>query len=328
MPASSLAASRGDGMAFAGDPRFLRRAPLDAELDCVIVGGGPTGLTAAIYLARYRRRAIVIDAAAARAALIPRSHNYPGFPDGVSGPELISRIRAQAERYGARIAAGRVDHVRREGDVFAIQAGDTEVRTRALLLATGVLDIEPDLPNLEGAIRRGLIRHCPICDGYEVIDQVTGVIGFGAKALREALFLRRYTAKLTVFTLGRSVALSDAQRAELAEATIDVVQEPVTHVFCENNVLVGLATADGREHRFQTLYSALGAVPRVEIARELGATLGDDDLVVTDLHQHTSVRGLYAAGDLVHGTLNQIVVGMGQAAIAATAIHNALRPVL
>src|SRR5690242_6095901 len=120
---------------------LLREYALDAVLDCVVVGGGPTGLTAAIYLARYRRSAIVLDSAASRAALIPRSHNYPGFPDGVGGPELISRIRAQAERYGAHIASATVEHVRRGEDLFEIEAGDTRVQARTLLLATGVLDV-------------------------------------------------------------------------------------------------------------------------------------------------------------------------------------------
>ncbi|MEP7206410.1 MAG: NAD(P)/FAD-dependent oxidoreductase [Casimicrobiaceae bacterium] len=302
---------------------------MDQALDCIVVGGGPAGLTAALYMARFRRRVVVLDGGAARAALIPLSHNYPGFPEGITGPDLLARLRRQAERYGAMIVQGAVDAARRRDDAgFEVDAGDTRLRAQSLILATGVVDIEPELPNLKDAIRRGLIRHCPICDGFEVIDQRIGVIGAGAKALREAMFLRRYSADLTVFTLGRELDLSAVQRAELDAADIAIVEAPVDEVFLESDALVGLQTADGREHRFQTLYSALGAVPRAAIAELLGATCETDGMVVTDRHQRTSIDGLYACGDIVHGTLNQIAVGTGHAAIAATSIHNALRPKL
>ncbi|MEO5700611.1 MAG: NAD(P)/FAD-dependent oxidoreductase [Casimicrobiaceae bacterium] len=302
---------------------------MDQELDCIVVGGGPAGLTAGLYLARFRRRVVVLDGGAARAALIPLSHNYPGFPDGITGPDLLARLRRQAERYGAMVVQGTADTARRRGDAgFEIGAGDTRFRAQSLILATGVVDIEPELPNLKDAIRRGLIRHCPICDGFEVIDQRIGVIGVGAKALREAMFLRRYSADLTVFTLGRELDLSAVQRAELDAANIAIVEAPVDEVFLESEALVGLRTTDGREHRFQTLYSALGEMPRAAIGEMLGLACETDGMVATDPHQRTSIDGLYACGDIVHGTLNQIAVGTGHAAIAATSIHNALRPTL
>jgi thioredoxin reductase (NADPH) len=319
--------SRGNRTHEARAPR--PEADIEQELDCVVIGGGPAGLTAALYLARFRRRALVFDSRASRASLIPRSHNCPGFPDGITGHDLLARLRAQAERYGAQVVEGTVEGARCEPDgTFAIRAGTREVRARAVLLATGVVDIEPELPNLKDTIRRGLIRHCPICDGFEVIDQAIGVIGFGTKALREALFLRRYTARLTVFTLGRELDLSDEQRATLDAASIDIVAEPVQEVFVEGDALVGLQTVDGREHRFQTLYSALGALARSTLAAELGAERADGGCIRTDRHQRTTVARVYACGDIVEETLNQIAVAAGHAAIAATAIHNELRPSL
>src|SRR5512132_2963793 len=126
-------------------------------LDCIVIGGGPGGLTAALYLARFRREVLVIDSCSSRASLIPRSHNYPGFPEGITGDELLQRLTEQAQRYGAEIRPLSVEHITRVGDErFEVSGGTTTLVARAVVLATGVVDIEPDLPNLHGAIRRGL----------------------------------------------------------------------------------------------------------------------------------------------------------------------------
>src|ERR1700759_4259826 len=139
--------------------------------DCVGVGAGPAGLTAAIYLARFRRDVRVIDAGQSRAARIPLSHNHPGFPDGVRGKTLLARMRRQAERYGARVEAGRVVSLERAED--GVRVGPTlgALRARKVILATGVIDNAPEIAGLEDAVACGLVRICPICDGYEVIGQ-------------------------------------------------------------------------------------------------------------------------------------------------------------
>lgn len=302
----------------------MSRSDDESPLDCLVVGGGPAGLSAAIYLARFRRRFRVIDAGTSRASYIPLSHNHPGFPDGIAGPELLARMRRQAERYGAEIASGTVEGLdRREDGTLLAAVGGEVVRTRNVLLATGVDDVEPELPDLRGAVRRGLIRHCPICDAYEVIDRKVAVIGHGTSGLSEALFLRTYTADLTLLTLGRAMDLTAEDQARLDEAGIRVVEDPVSRVLLEGDKITALEV-DGEEHRFDTLYSALGCRVRSELARELGAERNDIGALVVDGHQRTSVPGLYAAGDVV-SELNQIGVAMGHAAIAATAIHNSLR---
>src|SRR5690242_6909142 len=136
-------------------------------VDALIVGGGPAGLVAAIYLARFRRKVLVADSGGGRASLIPTSHNYPGFPDGIAGKDLLQRLRAQAQRYGATIVDTRIDRLKHAGDGTFIAKDPTQsFRAHRIVLATGVTDIEPELPNLRDAIRQGLIRHCPICDGY------------------------------------------------------------------------------------------------------------------------------------------------------------------
>ena len=145
-------------------------------IDCLVIGGGPAGLLAAIYLGRYLRTVRVIDAGESRAAKIPESHNYPGF-FGIGGLELLRRLRAQAEEYGAQLMNGRVTSLRREGETFVASCSHGDVDARFVLLATGLVDhclpIEGEPENCPSEV----IRFCPICDGYEAIDRRVGVLG-------------------------------------------------------------------------------------------------------------------------------------------------------
>jgi thioredoxin reductase (NADPH) len=298
---------------------------MDEILDCLVVGAGPGGLTGAIYLARFRRRFVVIHDGDPRAGWIPVSHNHPGFPDGIPGRELLARMRAQAERYGARILIGQVDGLSRDADgLFVLDTTGGEIHARNVLLATGVKDRGSELPEVYDAVQRGLIRICPICDAYEVIDQAVGVIGRGDKAAREAMFIRTYTTDLKVILLGGEEQISEENRRALGEAGIEIIETSLSRVHVENDRVAALEFSGGERHRFDSVYSALGTSPRTELAQQAGAlTAADDRLWVND-HQMTSIPGLYAAGDMVRG-LNQISVAQAEAAIAATDIHNRLR---
>lgn len=292
--------------------------------DCLVIGAGPAGLVAATYLSRFRRPPVVIDGNDSRAAWIPVSHNLPGFPDGLGGPALLERLRAQALRYGATIAPGRVERLERTGQVFIAHGAAGEAwRARAVLLATGAQDVVPDLPGVTEAVRRGLVRQCPICDAFEVTGQRVALIGYGRCRVREALLLRGYTSSLTVLTLGQDLHLEADDDAALQEAGIRILRQPVERLAMENNRIAAWHMRDGGVHQFDTLYSALGARMRSDLATALGAEADADGALIVDAHQRTSVPGLYAAGDVVQG-LSQIAVATGQAAIAATDINRSL----
>ena len=296
-----------------------------APLDCAIVGAGPAGLIASVYLGRFRRAIRVFDAGGSRASWIPTSHNLPGFPQGIGGADFLARLREQAARYGAQVEAVTIDRIERRDDGFLLHAGERAWQAAHVILATGAADIEPALPNLPDAVRRGLIRHCPICDGYEVIGQRVAVIGSGRKLALEASFLRDYTEQLQVVGLPPGPQLPSSERRLLEARGVRVFDLPVIDVSIEGQRIVALRLADGSVLQVDTVYSALGSVVRSDLARALGAdALRNGDLQVDRKNMATSVPGLYAIGDVVNG-LSQISVAAGHAALAATAVHHRLR---
>ena len=292
--------------------------------DCIIIGAGPAGLTAAIYLARYHLAIGLIDSGSSRAALIPCTHNHAGYPGGISGVDLLARMRRQAEEFGARIEPGEVTRIVPDGDGFVVEVAGAKLCARTVLLATGVVNLRP--AGLDGALhdealQRGLLRYCPVCDGYEVTDKRIAVIGTGQHGCDEALFLRGFTADLTLIAPEGEHTLDDECRAQLAEAGVALVAGPARDFAIEGEQIT-LNTGAGRM-AFDSLYPALGSTIRSELAIAAGARGSDEGCMEVDERQCTSVPGLFAAGDVVKG-LDQISNAMGQAGVAATAIRNRL----
>ncbi len=292
------------------------------DADVVIVGGGPAGLTAAIYLARYHLRTVVIDAGQSRALMIPVSHNHAGHPAGIEGRVLVDRMRVQAVEYGARSIAAEVTDITGTAGDLRISAGET-LRARAVLLATGVINRRPLMDDAmhDAAVTRGLLRYCPICDGFELTDKRIAVIGTGRHGLQEAIFVRSYSRDITLVAPDGRHDLSPAQRAILTNAGVAVIDGPSKDFRLEGDI-ISMATAAGRR-QFDTVYPALGSIIRSGLAKSLGADLAEEGCIRVDTHQRTSIAGLYAAGDVVPG-LDQISSAMGAAAAAATAIRNDL----
>ena len=291
------------------------------EPEVLIIGAGPAGLTAATYLGRFLRRVVVADGGETRADWIPLSHNMPGFPAGISGTHIVKRLREQAEEYGAVIEAGSVDKLSLVDGGFIASLNGRDLKVRAVLLATGVVDHHPDLPGVERAIQRALVRICPICDGYEAQGKAVAIIGRDDMGVREAAFLRTYSDRVTLIHVGPPGELTE--REALTRLGVTLVETPIDNVELEGDRVTALCWG-GRKAAFDLVYSALGTSPNASLAESLNARTGDDGRMIVDDHQLTSVPGLYAAGDVVRG-LNQIAVAAAEAAVAATAIHNALR---
>ncbi len=289
--------------------------------DCLVIGGGPAGLTAAIYLARFRRHVVVVDEGKSRARYIKTSYNYPGFTHGIQGEQLLINLRTQASEFGAEIVTGKIESLEKEEGGFIAQSESHIFKAPKVLLATGVVDEKPELADMDDFIYEGAVRFCPICDGFEASDKKIGILGPLKHIIPKALFLRTYSADIWMFPTD-TAELQSEDEIKLRDAGIAAPKCCAIRIKAsDRNVAVILN--DGRCIEVDVLYPAMGANPRSKLAIDLGAGHNEADCLIADSHQQTSVPGLYIAGDLTTD-LSQISVAAGQAAIAATHIHNSL----
>lgn len=290
-------------------------------LDCLVIGAGPGGLTAATYLLRFHRRIRVLDAGKSRARWIPTSHNAPGFPKGIHGDTLLDQQREQAVGYGAVIEDACIARLEREDEAFVATAADGR-RWRApyVILATGIEDVMPPLDGLEEGIDAGAVRLCPVCDGYEASDCRVAIYGPVESSIGHALFLRTFSEDVSLLASDDAPAGEEPARKAF-EAGIAIYPVPAALAFEDGKAVARFD--DGSVQRFDTLYPTLGSRPHSDLAQQLGARCDAQGEIEVDDHQQTSVDGLYAVGDVV-SALNQIAVAVGHAAIAATAVHNRL----
>ncbi|MBA2657343.1 MAG: NAD(P)/FAD-dependent oxidoreductase [Tatlockia sp.] len=292
------------------------------ENDCVIVGGGPAGITAAIYLARFRRNFVIFDTNHSCALKIPLSRNYPGFVHGITGKDILKKLKQQLNSYKIPLIYETVENIiQLDSGKFCVESKKGSVITKNILLATGVEDIEPDLPNIEKGIQQELIHHCPICDGYELINKKIVIIGKGKEGLKEALFIRNYTPHIILVDL-ENTHWSKYDLQKIKEASVRLVTNPINKMKLNSNALMIYLD----EHKIiecDSLYCALGCKKNNALGEGLKAKQ-KKGLFVVNKDQQTSIPGVFAAGDIV-SNVHQLCVAEGQAAIAATAIHNRCR---
>lgn len=290
------------------------------DFDCLIIGGGPAGLTAATYLGRFRRKVLIVDAGDSRARQIPESHNYPGFAEGISGPDLLRELDRQARQYGADILQGTASDLVRRGDGFTITVGGRKITAPRVLLATGLKDIGPDMPGLRQAVAQTSIRYCPVCDAYEATDQNIAVYGSIADAEPKAEFMRTYSDRVTLLPTDGKIDPRARDRLDAIGVTL-AASAPRDLRPADGGICATLQ--DGEELRFDVLYPVLGCEVRSALVATLGGRCNDVGCLIVDDKQRTSIDDIYAAGDVV-SDLHQLSVAAGHAAIAATAIHASL----
>ena len=294
--------------------------------DVVIVGGGPAGLSAGIFLARYLRSVVLIDSGDPRNWETRSINAYLGLPK-VTPAELRLRGREEARRHGVRLVDDCVDRARiRSDDEFVLTThSGKEYLGRRLLLAIGLKDVWPDIPGLERAY--GETAHvCPDCDGYESQNKKTVVIGRGRKAVGMALNLTTWTNDIVICTNGEQPEMDLPEYCEkLDTLNIPVLTPKVERLRVRDRGLLSLDLEGGMELDAEKIFFAIGQYPADDLGAQLGCERDSGGHIVVDRVYHTSVPNVFAAGDIVPGS-QLAIAAASDGAIAALAIHKSLVP--
>ena len=332
-------------------------AARDPVFDCVIVGGGPAGLSAAVNVGRFRRSVLVVDDRDGRSLWSQTTRNYLGFPDGIPAADIRLLGRRQAAKYGARFLLGRVTGAERAGELFRLRVegssggdgaagtdtnvtrdeelgralgevradGSEQILARTVILATGVRDPFPRFPGWHECVGRSLFW-CILCDGFETIDRAVGVVGDDEEAIEMALDLLDYTSNVTIAS-GEAGGFSvpESRLADLAENGIATHAARVASYPNTNGRIEALVLDDADHTRLPVDMVFTVHVPRArnELARQLGVELNAIGQIVVDTEQHTNVNGVYAAGDAtsVHDHQVSAAVHEGNQAACAANYH-------
>ena len=300
-------------------------ASSSGHFDVAIVGGGPAGLSAAVWLSRYLHRVLLVDSGDPRNWETRGINGYLGLPS-CKPSQLRATGRDEARRHGATLVDDCVDRAsiaRADEFLIELHAGDTYT-ARRVLLAIGLKDVWPDIPGL-GRVYGEAAHVCPDCDGYDARGRKTVVIGGGRKAVGMALDLMTWTRDLIICTNGEAPDLDADACGKLEALNIPVLTDRVVRV-CESRGRVHcLQFADGMELDADKIFFAIGQYPADDLGAQLGCRRDAGGHIVVDAHYHTSVPNVYAAGDIVPGS-QLAIAAAADGAIASLAIHRSLVP--
>jgi thioredoxin reductase (NADPH) len=278
-----------------------------------IIGGGPTGLNAAIYTARADRRTLVFDDGGGTTRDVDTMENVYGFPEGVTGPELVDLGREHARKYGAEIVEEEVVRIEPDDERYRVETTVDEYTVDGVIIATGADYERPAVGDVESYEGRG-VSYCVECDAYFYRDSPVAVVGNDNYAATEALMLLDYTDDVRILTNGSSFEADDDLRERVADAEIPVITDRLDRLVGEES-LEGAITRDGDEIAVDGLFVALGTAGGTDLAEMLGVPVDGDD-IVTDPDQSTPIDRVYAAGDVTGGH-QQIATSVGEGARAA-----------
>jgi thioredoxin reductase len=295
-----------------------------ATYDCIVIGGGPAGLTCAIFLARYRRRVLLVDNGKPRNYASRGVHGFLG-QHGILPSELLARGRSEALAAGVEICDCTAQRIESNGDVFTVTTTSGTMHGRRIVLAYGVRDELPDIPGIRDYYGSS-VYHCPDCDGFEVSDRKVGVIGWGKRVAGLALKLLQWTDDLTIFTHGNDRDWDAEMTSKLLAERIKVKDEKVISLEGRDRA-VSAAILDTGEHvPVEALFFTIGCVRTCSLAEVLGCDVfADSPNLVVDEYKQTTVEGVYAVGDLVPGS-QLVITSAADGAIAAIAINKSLLP--
>lgn len=296
-----------------------------SDYDVAVVGGGPAGLSAALWLARYLRSVVVVDSGDPRNWETRGINGFLGS-QGIKSPELRRCGREDAERFGATLIDATVSTVKNtNSEHFALTLDEGETITaRRLLLAIGIRDVWPQIPGLSDCYGE-TVHVCPDCDGYETTDKKTVIVGTGRKAVGMALSLANWTGEIVICTNGTPADIDHEQLDQLKALNIPVLEESIGRANSDNGEIRCLDLNIGMQLDCERLYFAIGQYPADDLGAQLKCDRDEHGLIVIDDKYRTSVMNVFAAGDIVPGPQLAVAAAAG-GAIAALAIHKSLVP--
>lgn len=294
----------------------------DSIYDVIIIGGGMAGLSAAIWLSRYRRRVLVISSGPPRNYLSHALHGFPGY-EGEDPNVLLEKVKDEALAYGVSIVDAWANEVAKEGRKFKVIASGVTYRSKRLLLATGTVDEKPDIPDLEKYEGRS-IWHCPACDGYEYTDKKITIVGWGPHIAGYTREFLTYTNDITLLTNGHKSEAGQDEIERLQNDGIKVLKSRIESLEGSGGQVKSVTLEDGSVVTCDGVFYSIKHSPRLELLQQLGCGLRQDNCAKVNRKQETTIKGVYVAGDIA--PLEELaVVAAAMGTVAANNIHKSLQ---
>jgi thioredoxin reductase (NADPH) len=296
------------------------------EYDVLVVGGGPAGMSAALYLARYDRQVALFDVGRGRSTWHQINHNYLGFPGGIAARELRERGRQQLAEYDqVTVLEHKIDRIERENGGFVASGQAGAWRGKAVILCTGVIDHYSHFEGWDEYVGRSMFW-CITCDGYGCKDACVVVTGNTNAAASEALQLQRFTDRITVLTDSHDCYIDDEFQRRLRQHNIELIHDKIDAAIGRDGQFEAICTKGGRRIELDQLFSQHGATPQTKLAQQLGVLLCREGYICVDSEQKTNVAGVYAAGDVTRLHSHQITTAVHEGGTAASAANYFLYP--
>lgn len=295
---------------------------IDEEQDVIILGGGPAGLTAGIYAGRNLWRTLLIEKAliGGNAALTEKIDNYPGFPEGITGEELVRRMEAQAKKFGTKILESDVLSIKIDGIWKIVETTNGIYKAPTLIIATGTRPKKLEVPGEKEFTGKG-VSYCAVCDGAFFVDKKVAVIGGGDSAVEEAIYLTKFAQEVTIIHRRETLRAEKInQQRAFSNPKIKFIWNHIVKAIegdkkVERLILEDLKTNEIKQFPVDGVFIYIGLIPNTELFKGI-LNLDQNGFIITDEKMHTSVPGIYAAGDVRGKVLRQIVTAVSDGAIA------------
>ncbi len=287
--------------------------------DCIIIGGGPAGLTCAIYLARFQRDVLLIENGKYRNYASQGVHGFLGY-DGVKPMTLINSARKEASKYGVNFYNSTVTKLKNKNKYFEVNCNNSAYKSKIIVLAYGVRDVLPEIEGLQKYYGIS-VHHCPVCDGYEIKNKKVGLIGNPESSIHLALELKQWTDNITILCNGKR--MSNYLKTKLKKCKIDYLEMSINMIDGDNNSLKYVVLSDGEKINFDALFFCSDVLLSSNLHKDINCGMDIRKKIKVNKCRETNIKGAFAIGDITSGP-QLVVTSCADGAIAAIEINKQL----